>query len=81
MGEHTGSKIANVFLRFFQLVSAAVVVGIVGWELHRINQGNGSHNGRLIYAEVVAALSIVASLVLMPPLRYVFFGWPADLIL
>lgn len=81
MGEHTGRRVVNVLLRFFQLCSAVIVVGIIGWALHRIHDGNGSANGRLVYTEVVAALSIVASIVLMPPLRYVFKAWFVDLIL
>lgn len=81
MGEHTGRRVVNVLLRFFELCSAVIVVGIIGWALHRIHDGNGSANGRLVYTEVVAALSIVASIVLMPPLRYVFKAWFVDLIL
>lgn len=81
MGEHTGSRVANAILRFFQLGSAAIVVGILSWALHRIDTGNGSSNGKLIYVEVVAAMSIVASIVLMIPLKFVFKVWPLDIIL
>lgn len=81
MDDHFGLRIANVILRFFELCSAAIVVGIVGWAMHRVSDGNGHINNRLIYAQVVAALSTVASLVLMPPLQYVFMAWPVDLIL
>lgn len=81
MGEHTGSRVANVILRFFQLGSAAIVAGIIGWGLHRIDRGNGPSNGRLIYAEVVAALSLVASIVLLIPFKFVFSAWPVDLLL
>lgn len=81
MGEHMGSRVANVIFRFFQLSSAAIVAGIVGWALHRIDTGNGSSNGKLIYVELVAAMSIVVSIVLIVPFEYVFKAWPLDIIL
>lgn len=81
MGEHTGSKVANVILRFFELCSAAIVTGIIGWSLHRIDSGNGPTNGRLVYAEVVAVMSLVASIILLIPFGFVFKAWPLDLLL
>lgn len=79
--EHTGSRVANVILRFLELGSAAIVAGIIGWGLHRIDGGNGVSNGRLVYAEVVAALSVVASIVLLIPFKFVFKAWPVDILL
>jgi len=81
MNEHTGSRVANVVFRFFQLCSAAIVAGIIGWGLHRIDRGNGPSNGRLVYAEVVAALTLAISLVLLVPFKFVFKAWPVDLLL
>jgi hypothetical protein len=81
MTERIGFRIANVILRLLQLCSAVIVVGIIGWALRRVHIANGSTNGRLVYAEVVAALSIVVSLLLIPPMEYVYKAWPLDLIL
>ncbi|KAM0716201.1 hypothetical protein Q7P37_007646 [Cladosporium fusiforme] len=81
MGEHTGSRVANIILRFLELGSAAIVTGIVGWVLHRIDIGNGPSDGRLIYTEVVAVLGLVVSIVLLIPFKFVFKAWPVDLIL
>jgi hypothetical protein len=81
MSKDTGFHTANAVLRFFEFCSAAVVVGIIGWAMHRVDSANGPPNGRLIYAEVVAALTIIVSLVLLPPHEYVFKAWPLDLVL
>ncbi|KAM0708840.1 hypothetical protein Q7P35_005493 [Cladosporium inversicolor] len=81
MGEHTASKVVNVVVRFFQLCSDAIILGIVGWVLHRINIGNGPNNSRLIYVEVLAAMSLVVSIVLLIPFKFVFKAWPLDIIL
>jgi hypothetical protein len=81
MSKDTGFHTANAVLRFLEFCSAAVVVGIIGWAMHRVDSANGPPNGRLIYAEVVAALTIIVSLVLLPPHEYVFKAWPLDLVL
>jgi hypothetical protein len=81
MYQHTGFRVANVVLRISEFCSSIIVVGIIGWALASIHDGDGSYNERLVYAEVVAALSIVLSLALMPPLKYVFMAWPLDVIL
>lgn len=79
MAGNVGLRVANVIFRFLQLCSAVIVVGVIGWAMHRVNVAGGPDNGRFIYAEVVGTLSIVASLALFPPLEYVFGAWPADL--
>lgn len=81
MGEHTASKAVNVVVRFFQLCSDAIILGIVGWVLHRISISNGLNNSRLIYVEVLAAMSLVVSIVLLVPFKFVFKAWPLDIIL
>jgi hypothetical protein len=77
MYQHTGFRVANVVLRISEFCSSIIVVGIIGWALASIHDGDGSYNERLVYA----ALSIVLSLALMPPLKYVFMAWPLDFIL
>lgn len=81
MAENPGSRIANVILRFLQLCSAAIVVGTIGWAMHRINDVNDPGNGGFVYAEVVGSMNIVVSLVLFPPLESMFRTRSADLVL
>lgn len=77
----TSSKIASVIFRLGELVCAAIVLGIIGRFLYVVNLGNGSVNGKLVYAEVIAALSIAFAILLMPPLTYSFYFFPLDLIM
>lgn len=45
MGNNTGFRVANVVLRFFELCSAPIVVGIIGWALHRGTIYTGAGTG------------------------------------
>lgn len=73
-------KVASVVLRFGELISASIVVGILGYFLRRVDLAGKSANGRIVYAVVTAALGIVCSLCLMPPLRYSFWAFPLDIV-
>ncbi|ORX98674.1 hypothetical protein BCR34DRAFT_640649 [Clohesyomyces aquaticus] len=78
----TGSKILSVILRAGELCSFSIVIGLLGRFFYLFHLGTDeSLNGRLIYAEVIAGLSIVASILLMPPLKYSFCAWPVDVVL
>lgn len=74
----TASKGASVFLRFVELVSAAVVAGLIGEYLHNIDNAHAHANSRIVYAITMAGISLVASIVLFPPLNYTFFFFPLD---
>jgi membrane protein YdbS with pleckstrin-like domain len=76
--KYTGPRVVSVILRLGELFSAAVVVGILSYFIHRV-QNVGPQNGRIIYAEVVAALSMAVSLILIVPAMYTFAFWPLDL--
>jgi len=75
------SKTCSVILRLGELVSAAVVAGIVGRYLHYLSNAHAHAGSRILYAEVMAGISIVASLLLLPPLRYSFYCFGLDLAL
>ncbi|KAH8817219.1 hypothetical protein F5884DRAFT_245515 [Xylogone sp. PMI_703] len=75
------SKTLSVLLRFWELACAAIVAGIFGRFLHILDVANVGGSSRIIYAEVIAGISIVAALVLFPPLRYSFWCFPVDFIL
>ncbi|KFZ24074.1 hypothetical protein V502_01450 [Pseudogymnoascus sp. VKM F-4520 (FW-2644)] len=74
----TASRAVSVIFRFMELVSAAVVAGILGNYLHNIHEAGVRNNSRVVYAISIAGIAIFFSLVLMPPLRYSFFAFPLD---
>jgi hypothetical protein len=74
MYQHAGFRVANVVLRISKFCSSVILVGIVGWALSRIHEGDGPYGKRLVYVEIVAALSIALSLVLMPRMKHVFMN-------
>jgi hypothetical protein len=77
----TASRILSVLFRIGELVSAAIVVGIMSRFINLVHQGNGSVHGKLIYTEVWGCLSIAFSILLGVPLMYSFFAFPLDLIM
>ncbi|KAF2017868.1 hypothetical protein BU24DRAFT_420928 [Aaosphaeria arxii CBS 175.79] len=78
----TGSKILSVLLRFCQLSSATIVVGLLSRFFHQLHVAPfGSTNGRLVYAEVIACLALVASIILIFPSKFSFYAWPVDVLL
>lgn len=80
-GGSTGSRVASVIFRIMQLVSAAVVAGLLGHYLHNLHEGGGSSSRRVIYAITIAGLAIFFSLLFMLPLKYQFYAFPLDLIM
>ena len=73
-----GSKICSVILRFGELASAAIVVGILGRYLAILADANIDAGSRIIYSEVIAGISLLFSIVLFPPLKYSFYCFPID---
>ncbi|KAK4996935.1 hypothetical protein LTR66_003564 [Elasticomyces elasticus] len=81
---HSGGVIGGlgrIFLRFFQFVLALTVAGLYGVDLNNARKAGVYADGRWVYAEVVAALAAVTTLVYAVPFikSYVFFGWDAIL--
>jgi len=78
----TGSKLCSVILRIGELCCSVIVVALLGRFFYLLRLApDWSTDGRLVYAEVIAALSIVFSIILMPPLKYSFYAWPLDAVL
>jgi hypothetical protein len=75
------SKVISVLLRFGELACATIVLGLMSRFFYLVDLGDGPFQGRLIYAEVIAALSVFFSIVLMPPFTYSFYAFPLDFIL
>ncbi|KAI5245228.1 hypothetical protein E4T43_03370 [Aureobasidium subglaciale] len=76
-----GSKIASIVFRANELFSAAIVVGILGHFLNIIDDANGSANGKIVYAMVIASLALLFSIALMVPLWCTFRAFPLDFIM
>lgn len=70
----------SIILRVGEFVFACVVAGLTGDFLHEIRHGHGG-KGRFIYTEVIAALSILLSLLWLLPFAGGFIHWPVDLLL
>ncbi|OBT87385.1 hypothetical protein VE02_04152 [Pseudogymnoascus sp. 03VT05] len=80
-GGSKGSRFASVFFRLMQLISAAIVAGLLGHYLHNLHEGGGFNNRRVIYAITIAGIAIFLSLLFMLPLKYQFYAFPLDLIM
>jgi hypothetical protein len=74
----TGSKVSSVICRIMELFSAAVVAGIVGEYLHKIDDANQNAGPRTVYAEALAGISLFFSIAYLPPLTYSFYGFFID---
>jgi hypothetical protein len=74
------SRMLSFFFRFAEFVCAAVVLGLIGHFLHiRHTQGTGP-KGREIYTTVIAAWSIIVSLLWLLPFTSSFMHYPLDFI-
>lgn len=56
------------------------MLGLLGCIFYLVdNAGVMEPNARLVFAAVITGMSIVAGLVLMPPMAYTFWAFPVDL--
>ena len=76
------ARVFSLFLRFAQFVCAAIVLGLVAYFLDRRNdnQWDGLF-GRLVYTIVIAALSVLFSLVWLIPTASAMMHYPFDLLM
>ncbi|OKL64539.1 hypothetical protein UA08_00662 [Talaromyces atroroseus] len=77
------SRLFSVILRVAELACATVVAGIIGYYLHEWTNDHldAWAEGRWIYTEVVAGLSLLLGLLWLIPFAHTFFIWPIDIIL
>lgn len=77
------SRLVSIVLRLAELAFAAVVAGVVGYYLHLWHKDHVSawDEGRWIYTEVLAGLSLLLGLIWLIPFAHTFFVWPVDIII
>ena len=74
------SKIASVAFRTLQLVSAAIVIGLIGDYL-RYASSVKMVNSNIVYTEAIAGLSIFFSIFMIIPWKYFSYAAPLDFIM
>lgn len=72
------TRAASIILRFGELVSAVIPLGILATFIHFVNDAHASTSGRIIYGLVIACISSLASIVLFIPLDFTFCAFPLD---
>jgi len=77
----TGSRVASIFLRVFELISAAIVAGLVGEYLHYVSDAHQHAEPKLVYTVALAGISLVVCLFCMIPFNFAFYGFVLDFIL
>lgn len=75
------ADIFSLVLRIGELAFSATVAGLTGEYLHARRGAPASSHKRMIYTIVVAAISILFSLLFLLPFLASFAKWPVDLIL
>lgn len=70
--------LARLLLRFLQFILAITVAGLYGVDLNRANKVHAYADGKWVYAEVVAVLSIVTVLVYAVPIIKSWWGFAWD---
>jgi len=73
--------LVSMLLRIGELAFACVVAGLTGQYLHAVKEESASQKKRFIYTEIVAALSILLSLLWLLPFSGTFIHWPVDLVI
>ena len=74
----TARRVVSVILRVGELISASIVCGIMGRYLNLREDANAPYSSRLVYTVTLAAISIICSLVLLPPFKYSYMAFPFD---
>ena len=72
------SKITSVIFRTIEVVSAIIVVSLVGEYLHYTSQAHVRANRDIVYTEAIAGLSLAFSLLMIIPFRFQFYAFGLD---
>jgi hypothetical protein len=74
------SRAVSIFLRFGEFICGAVVLGLMAFFLHRYDEFHIGPLGREIYTIIIAALSVLFSLVWLIPTTSSMLHYPFDLV-
>jgi hypothetical protein len=77
----SASKVISGCLRVVEFGCACIITGILAKFFYFLNMGNGGKDSRLLFALSMAIISIVFSIVLLPPLAFSFYAFPLDIAL
>jgi hypothetical protein len=77
----TAHKVASVILRLGELVCAVIVIGILSRFCYLLSLQLASANSRVVYAMVVAGITIIYAFFLCAPFDALFMSFPCDFIL
>ncbi|KAK4214749.1 CASP-like protein UU5 [Rhypophila decipiens] len=75
------ASVVSMIFRVAEIAFAAIVAGLTGKYLHATEGTSAWDNGRFIYTEVVAGLSILLALIWLFPFSSSFIHWPADFLM
>lgn len=76
--ESYGHKVASAILRFFQIVCASIVLGILGEFTARTKSNDESVDNRIVYTLALSAICLVYSLACIIPFKLQYWAWPMD---
>lgn len=75
------ASMVSMIFRLAEIAFAAIVAGLTGKYLHATEGTSSWEQGRFIYTEVVAGLSILLGLIWLFPFSSSFIHWPADFLM
>jgi len=75
------TRLVSVIFRVGEVAFAAVVAGVIGSYLHDFDSSQGTPEGRWIYTEVIAGISILLALLWLIPFSGGFISWPFDFLI
>ncbi|CAL3967716.1 unnamed protein product [Diplocarpon coronariae] len=75
------TDIVSFALRIGELAFSSVIAGLTGQYLHQTRHSASTSRKRFIYTEVIAALSILFTLLFLFPFASSFLYWPIDFLL
>jgi hypothetical protein len=74
----TVHKVFSACLRAFEFGCCIIILGILARFFYVLNRINGPTDSRLVYAISIAAISVVLTIILFPPVKYSFHFFPVD---
>ncbi|KAK4231896.1 hypothetical protein QBC38DRAFT_464843 [Podospora fimiseda] len=75
------ARACHVILRPFELACSVIVLGLLSRAIYLINQADIGQDSRILYAEVLAVISTLFSLLFVLPFLYAYLVAPVDVIL